>query len=138
MKPRVFFICLAVIMFVIVLFLLHQKGSKDTLLLQDAVNNGLMRIYDRLTIELDNNAGYAPEKTTQVLQDELGRHRVFPGFSDFDEIFIPTKTVTRGTTNLLWVIQPWTDLKYGVDGNGHCRKVGDAEFQNWPHTTLQK
>jgi len=104
-----------------------------------AVETGLQRFYGKFASEQSgstNGATFRPEDLMRALNNELNQPKFFPSFVKASNVSVPIVGITRGTTNLLCVIQPWQTTKYGIDGAGNYRKVTDAEYQNWPHSVL--
>jgi hypothetical protein len=140
MSHRVLLACLAVAFLGVGLLFFHQTGPKDSRAIEMAIEEGLIRLYGKVANEQaqgTNGSTFGVEAVTKSLREELGRHKYFPGFTKADDIWISKVEIAHGTTNLLCVIQPWKNVKYGVDGKGDWRKVSDAEYLNWPHTTLK-
>jgi hypothetical protein len=122
-----------------VLFVLyHQSGRRETWAMELAVETGLQRFYDSLAGERPGgvNAGtlFKPEDLTRAVRQELSQPRFFPSFVKAGGVLVSTVDVARGTTNLLCVVQPWDNGRYGLDGSGAARKVSDSELQRWPHS----
>jgi hypothetical protein len=117
----------------------HQMGLKEERAFRLAVEDGLRRLYAQATSDQarqKNTTTFAPKLFAETLRAELMEHRDFPGFSKESDVSIAVEEVALGATNLLCVVQPWKDERYGIDGKGDCRVVNPTEYQNWPHARL--
>jgi hypothetical protein len=139
MSPRVFFAGLAAALAAAFLVLYHQSARRDVRAMETALQDGMKRFYASLPTEQasgTNAAMFTSQAVSQSLRAEFPQRRFLPSFARPEDTAVSTAQVTRGTTNLLCVIQPWKNTRYGLDGGGACRMISDTEFQNWQHSAL--
>lgn len=123
-----------------VLFVLyHQSGRRETRAMEAAAETGLRRFYDAFAGRKlgETNGVFQPGDLMDAGRQELNAPRFFPSFVTASNFLVSTVGAARGTTNLLCVVQPWSDAKYGIDARGQTRKVSETEFQNWPHSAVR-
>jgi hypothetical protein len=139
MSQRLFFAGLAAALAAAFLVVYHQSARSDVRAMETALQDGLKRFYDSLPAEQANGTNaalFTSQAVSQSLRAEFAQRRFLPSFARLENTAVSTSQVARGTTNLLCVIQPWKNTRYGLDGGGACRTISDAEFQNWPHSAL--
>jgi hypothetical protein len=138
MSSRLFVLAMVVVLLGSALICYHQMGLKEDRAFRLAVGDGLRRLYAQAATQArqKNTTTFAPKLFAEMLRGDLMEHRDFPGFSKESAVSVAVEEVAFGTTNLLCVVQPWKNKRYGIDGKGDCRVVNPTEYQNWPHTTL--
>ena len=131
---------LVVAAMVILVVIYHQSGRRDVRAMEVAVETGLERFYgefaSKISGETNAAAVFQPDDLMRAARQELSEPKFLPSFVKVNKVSVSNVGVTRGTTNLLCVVQPWDDARYGLDASGRARKVSETEFQSWPHSAL--
>lgn len=124
-----------------VLLLYHGMARREAFHMQMAVKEGLEQLYATLLMEQARGTNLTLFTTDSLsaaliagLRYPTGR---LPGFVRPEDISVSSTGVVRGATNLLCAVRVSKQLRYGLDGTGVSRAVGQTEFRNWGHVALR-
>ena len=136
-SQRVSLAALIIALIAVPLAISHRTARKNAYALDEAVKQGLEWFYGRLIAENTNAEFFDPEMVGRAARGELDRpNGSFPSFIGIDRISVSAKTIARGSTNEICVVQASKRSRYGLNGAGSVRALTDAEYQNWPHTAV--